>query len=198
VKEKEEEKDLLRAKLIKTRNSMTRKEVKTKSRQIRDRFLESSKYSTAQTLMAYAAKNNEVETEYLIKKAICDGKKTLVPVTDLKNNRLIPSQLKDFELELEEGTYGVFEPRDEYLRPVSPLKIDLVITPGTVFDLKGNRIGYGGGFYDRFLNTLREDALSVAFAYEFQIVQDLQDVIFDHDLPVDKIITEERIIERGS
>jgi len=95
--------------------------------------------------------------------------------------------------ELEPGAFNILEPKKEFFRPVSPDDIDLVIIPGVAFDKDGDRIGYGMGFYDRFLRSMKKNIPVVALAYEFQIVDDIP--VDDTDVTVHKIITEERIIE---
>ena len=112
----------------------------------------------------------------------------MVPIADLKKRVLYHSEIKDFS-DLEIGTFGVLEPKEECIRPVMPEKLDIVIVPGLAFDLQGNRIGYGGGFYDGFLKGL--SAPKIALAYEWQIVNCVPSD--EHDVKVDKIVTEDRI-----
>ena len=85
------------------------------------------------------------------------------------------------------------EPKKKFFRPVSPEDIDLVIVPGIAFDRSGERIGYGMGFYDRFLKKIRKDTSSIGLAYEFQIVDDIPSE--ETDVKVNKIITEKRVIK---
>jgi len=106
---------------------------------------------------------------------------------------LKPSLVKDFEKELALGDLGVYQPREEFYRIVSPDELDLVIIPGVAFNKRGDRLGRGGGYYDRFLKQLRKQVPIVALAFEVQIVEDIP--LEESDMPVDFIITEQRIIE---
>ena len=121
------------------------------------------------------------------------NKKIIVPKTIPETKELILSELKDYEQDLDIGVYGVLEPNKEFIRPVSYDVIELVLVPGAVFDIKGNRIGYGAGYYDRFLSKLDESIPKIALAYDFQIVDKITP--HEHDVPMDYIITEKRIID---
>jgi 5-formyltetrahydrofolate cyclo-ligase len=90
------------------------------------------------------------------------------------------------------GYMGIAEPDASILHRVDPLEIDMVVVPGVAFDMARNRIGYGGGYYDRFLCTLRPDCLKVAVAFELQVFDSIPAA--SYDIPVDIIVTEERII----
>ena len=78
------------------------------------------------------------------------------------------------------------------MQPVEPKEIDLVIVPGVAFDIRGNRLGYGGGFYDRFLPNTRKNTTLVALAYELQVSSDVYRA--EHDVPIHILITEERLL----
>ncbi|GAG30094.1 unnamed protein product, partial [marine sediment metagenome] len=105
---------------------------------------------------------------------------------------LAPSKILDFDTELEKGKKGILEPKKEYYRLFSPEDIDLVIIPGVAFDLSGNRIGRGFGYYDNFLRKVRSSAKIVALAFEMQMVKKIPND--KNDIPVHKIITEKRTI----
>ena len=93
--------------------------------------------------------------------------------------------------DLKISSYGILEPKKDKIKNISSDKIDLIIVPGVAFDLKGNRMGHGKGYYDRFLNLVK--STSIGLAFEFQIIENIP--VESHDKPIDMIITEKRIIK---
>lgn len=176
------------------RREQSRKLVEKKSREIQVRLFSLPEFTGAQTASFYIAKkaDGEVETEHMIKSSLRMQKRILVPITDKANRRLIFSELRNYDLELIPGTFAIPEPKSEYQRIVSPSDTDLVIVPGIVFDLRGYRLGYGLGYYDRFLSDLKKEIPTVGLAFEFQIVNEIP--AEDQDIPVHKIVTEQRVI----
>jgi 5-formyltetrahydrofolate cyclo-ligase len=92
--------------------------------------------------------------------------------------------------------YGIPEPIIERTEDFKAENIDLVIVPGIAFDEEGSRIGYGGGFYDRFIQLLGHGVPLLSIAFELQVIPKIPSE--NHDLPVDKIITEKRVIDARS
>jgi len=177
----------IRNKILKMRNSLTPEEIDAKSRIIQDKLwhLIEEKYKT---IMFYIAFGSEVRTQDCIHKCIDRGKKAIVPVCSMDKRRLIiPSLLLDPDSELRESKFGVPEPKPEFLRPFPPEEIELVVVPGIAFDKDGYRIGYGAGYYDRFLKLCPKACL-LGLAYELQIVKS---AFPEHwDIPVKMIMTE--------
>ncbi|SHJ75336.1 5-formyltetrahydrofolate cyclo-ligase [Desulfofundulus thermosubterraneus] len=182
----------LRKDVLKARGSLSPVEVAEKSKRILTRVLSLEEFHRARTLMAYVDFRNEVQTGALIAESMARGKRVAVPVTDVAGRRLTPSLLLDYPGDLAPGTWGILEPRPECLRPLEPQELDLVVVPGVAFDLKGNRLGYGGGFYDRFLPRTRPDTVWLALAFELQIRP--QVYAGPHDCPVHIVVTEERVV----
>ncbi len=184
----------LREQIRLMRREQPRKLVESKSKQIQARLLSLREFLEAETVSFYAAKraDGEVETEDMIKSSLKKKKRVLVPITDKENRRLIFSELRDYDLELVPGTFEIPEPKSEYRRIVSPSHTDLVVVPGIVFDMRGYRLGYGFGYYDRFLSSLRKETPTIGLAFEFQIVGKIP--VGDQDIPVRKIVTEQRVI----
>ena len=186
-----EKKKLLRNKILRRRDKLPPEE-----RQVKSRIIETSLFNlpdiiSAQNIFFYVSFRSEVQTHEIIRAVLASGKTVTVPVTDMKQRRLVLSRIESFEDDLAPGTMGILEPGPEKLRPVPAQQVDVVITPGAVFCEKGWRIGYGGGFYDRFLSEFKK--MSYALAFELQVVQD---VPYDlrYDVGVDYIITENRVI----
>jgi len=184
-------KEEIRKKILSLRDSQTEEEMRTKSELIQKRVFNLPEFKKAKTILFYVSMRSEVRTEQMIKQALKQGKRIVVPKSNVKERKLILSELKDFD-ELESGTFNIPEPKKEFFRLVSPEELDLIIVPGVVFDKDGDRIGYGMGFYDNFLSSLKKRIPVVGLAYELQIVDDI--TVHDKDVTVDKVVTEERII----
>jgi len=144
-------------------------------------------YRNAKTVMCYLPLRGEVDTVDLIEQFIQEGKQVLLPV--LLEGEIQPCVFTSFQ-QLQTGPFDVFEPIEKNL--VSPEEIDFICVPGLAFNQGRYRLGYGGGYYDRFLPRLRANCFKVGLAYDFQIV-DLMPVEA-HDIKLDMIITENQFI----
>jgi 5-formyltetrahydrofolate cyclo-ligase len=118
------------------------------------------------------------------------GKRVLVPFVSLKRGELLISEINDLH-DLSPGAFGIPTPKHPKEFPLD--KIDLVIVPGIAFDKKGNRVSYGGGFYDRFLRKLKSGADFIGLAYDLQMVPRINPN--KTDVRLEKIITEKEIID---
>lgn len=178
--------------VLDARKSMSPLSVCDKSRVIVEKILSLDVYLRAKSVMVYVDFRNEVQTAGLIAAALVMGKAVSAPITDIKGKKLTPSRLLSYPGDLEPGAWGILEPSSSCVRPVDPAEIDLVVAPGVAFDVRGNRLGYGGGFYDRFLIRTRPGTVYLAPAFELQVV----DEVFPgpHDVPMHIIVTEERVI----
>lgn len=182
----------LRREIRRLRDSLSEAEMESKSGAIESSLWQLIYEQEYESIMFYIAFGSEVQTENGINRAIDDGKNVIVPLCSAdEKGELLPCHLLDLQSEVEEGTFCVLEPKPECRRPFPPEKIDLVVVPGLAFDENGYRIGYGAGYYDRFLPKC-PNALYVGLAYEMQMVE----CAFPRawDVPVHKIITEERTI----
>jgi 5-formyltetrahydrofolate cyclo-ligase len=175
----------IRDKVNLVRGNLSKEVAAEKSRKIIESLVCLKEYIDALIVMPYISLNIEVDTREFIKNELLKGRNMVVPFVEAGNIQV--SMLKDFE-NLIEGEFGVLEPmkKERY-----DGKIDLVIVPGIAFDLHGGRIGFGKGYYDKFLDRFK-DSLRVGLAFEEQIVDNLP--CEEHDQPVDIIITEKRII----
>ena len=156
------------------------------SLQAQERLLASAEFDSAACVALYSPIANEVFTEEIFSAALRLGKRIVYP-------RVRGSQLEFCEVTdrqaLSPGMLGVLEPQEG--RPVAPERIDLVVVPGVAFDLFGHRLGYGKGFYDRTFGA-RTRGLLAGFAFELQVVEQLPKE--DHDVRLDLLITEARVI----
>ena len=183
----------LRKKILALRDALPLEERQRKSKSIHSRLFSLPELTRAKTVAFFVSFRSEVLTETMIKEALALGKVVVVPITDLTHRKLTFSRVIDYAADLTPGTWDILEPKPDCVRPVAFEEIDLVITPGAVFNHIGDRIGYGGGFYDGILKSLQKKGTSVALAFELQVVEEVP-VDPDHDEAVDIIITEERVI----
>ncbi len=180
----------LRTDMLEKRRNLSWQDVQIKSYQINETLLAHPSFSCAKIILLYLPIKKEPNSLPIIKNAWKQEKQVLVPVTLPKEKSLLLSRLDSLK-ELSEGYHGIPEPKQSCIRPVNPLSVDLCLLPGVAFDQSGYRLGYGGGYFDRFLPTLRPDCLKIALAYDFQLVDSLEH--FSHDIPVDIIITESTV-----
>ena len=180
----------IRAKILKMRQALPKEEVREKSLRIMRRIEETETFKNADNLLAYIDFRGEVATGTLIEKAWELGKKVYVPRVAGKEMEFY--QIHSFE-DLEKGAYGILEPKKECpVYEAGEGQTTLAILPGSVFDEKKNRVGYGGGFYDRFLENLRKDAVTIGIAFDLQIFDEVPKE--PHDAQLDYIVTESRIL----
>jgi 5-formyltetrahydrofolate cyclo-ligase len=185
------QKAVIRQVILQLRDALDPKKRASRSLLIKEALFKLPQFLAARTVMFYVSFRSEVETHDMIREALASGKTVVVPVTDMKNKRLALSRLKDFDRDLAPGIWGIPEPSQEKIRPIACHDIDLVIAPGAAFSVNGNRIGYGGGFYDQLLRESGKKACALAF--EMQILSDIPNNP-EQDVPVDYILTENRVI----
>ncbi len=159
-------------------------------------LLGSEAFGRAGRLMVYLPFRGEVPTARIIERALAEGKTVAAPVTLKEERRLLPLRLTGRPEDLRPGPYGILEPEPSVCESVPPDKLDLVVVPGVAFDVEGARLGYGGGYYDRFLALEAREATRVALAYEIQ-VSPVPLPLDAHDSRMDLVVTERRIIRGG-
>ena len=173
----------IRSKILLQLKIQKEEDRKTKSRIIGQKLLHSPVFKKAKRVMFYIALSGEVDTKDMIKTAQRLGKIIAVPVC-----RRIPGALRPCLLgkghRLVQGPYGIAEPAIK--KAINPVDLDLVVLPGMAFDRKGNRLGRGKGYYDRFLKRLPERTVTVGLAFGFQILPAVPAT--RHDVSVDKVI----------
>ena len=159
---------------------------------IQERLFSLPVFHEAKTILFYASFRSEVGTLGMIKDSLEKGKRVALPKVDKKRHMLMLYEMKDMTA-LTEGYMGIPEPLAADERALSIDDIDLVIIPGAAFDPSGNRLGYGAGYYDILLAKRKKKIPVIALAYEEQVVDSIPSE--KHDVKVDVIITDQRVIE---
>ena len=170
----------LRSCIRQQKRAMTTTQIEEKSRILGQLFAQSKLYQQAKTIYGYLPYNQEVRTVPMLQKALEDGKRVAVPKVYGDEMRFI--YLTDLTA-VETGYAGIPEPIAD--DPVADDPTALVLMPGLAFDPAGHRIGYGGGFYDKFL-AKEPNHPTLALCYDFQMVEHLETEEFD--IPVDTVL----------
>mgnify|MGYP001437148863 CR=1 FL=1 len=185
-------KQTLKSEISEKRKALSKEEIKEKSSKIKENLYSLEEFKKAKNILFYVSFNDEVDTHEIIKELLANKEKNIIVPYVVKNNPILQlSEIKNFN-ELEPKTWGILEPKDEFIRKFDIENVDLVIIPGIVFDQNGHRIGYGYGYYDRFLKKLDKNVVKIGFGFEFQIVDKIPEE--KHDVPVDIMVTEKRVI----
>ena len=184
----------LRQHILSRRDALSREEQFRCSRLITKRAIALKQLTAADTIFVYVNFRSEVSTRFLIAHLLKAGKKVTVPVTLVREKRLVPVAIHDPEKDLVPGYCSILEPINDIResQAIHPETIDLIFLPGSVFDEQGGRMGYGGGYYDRFVSDSAPQALRVGLAYELQTVN--RAPLQEHDELLDLILTEKRTI----
>ena len=187
----------LRKNRLAARDRMEPTQRKEKSRRICALLTAHPVVTGANHLFIYVDFRSEVETMDLIRRLVAAGKTISVPVTLLEESRLQAVRLTNPDTQLMPGCYGIPEPTPDQIAvaTVDPATIDTVLIPGSVFDTGGGRLGYGGGYYDRFLTESAPRAARVGVAFELQLVDRVP--MEPHDQYMDVLVTEQQIYDCG-
>lgn len=180
------QKSELREQLLQRRLQLNREEYIQKSDQIIERLIKQPEFEKAETIHCYVSINSrrEVNTRPLIKELLASDKKVVVPITEFDSGRLTNVYLESYD-DLQENKWGVLEP--EGGENAENSEIDMVVVPMVGGDRNKNRIGYGKGFYDRFLAAIEAPAIGLLF--KTCLVQEVP--VESFDVPLTKLITEE-------
>ena len=180
----------LKSEVLEKRKALSKDEIKENSNKIKENLFSLPEFEKAKNILFYVSFNNEVDTHEIIKELLTK-KNIIVPYVEKGNPILQLSELKDFD-ELEAKTFGILEPKEDKIKKFDIGNVDLVIVPGIVFDKNGHRIGYGYGYYDRFFHKLDANVKKIGLAFDFQVVDKIPEE--KHDVPVDFVITEKRVL----
>ncbi len=182
----------IRRETLQKRDSLAKDLKAEKDISILQRIIMLPEFSDAKTILFYASFRSEADTMDMIKLSLHLGKLAVLPRVCKKEHILKLYEIKNMD-ELARGYMWILEPSVDEARLRKLSDIDLVIIPGAAFDTQGNRLGYGAAFYDKLLATLERKIPIIAPAYEEQIVEKIP--AEPHDIKVDKIITDKRVIE---
>lgn len=184
-----EEKKRLRKEILQRMNALSEEQYTTLSAKIVDSLYKQREWIEAKTIGITLSMEREVNTYAIIEKAWEEGKAIVVPKCNRETRTMTFRQITNFE-QLETVYMNLREPDPSITEEVSAEEIDLLLVPGVAFTRKGDRVGYGGGYYDRYLVNYKEKTLSLVF--DFQIVSHIPVEPFDKT--VQKIITEKETI----
>lgn len=169
----------LRKQVLQEMKSIPQKQKIAMDQALTERFLHHPFYQEAKVIATYLSFPHEFQTQGLIDQALKDGKKVLIPKTYPKGRMEFvvynPQQLK-------KTSFGLLEPQGD-LEVVDPSQIDLIHVPGLAFTTEGYRIGYGGGYYDRYLENFAGQSLSTIYPCQIQEFN-----LEDHDIPVQEVL----------
>ena len=172
----------LRKQVLQEMKAIPREQKQAMDQALTDQFLKHPFCQEAKVIATYLSFPHEFQTQELIEQALRDGKKVLIPKT-------YPKGRMDFVVynpqQLVKTSFGLLEPQGD-LEVVDASQIDLIHVPGLVFTTKGYRIGYGGGYYDRYLKHFSGHTLSTVYPCQ------IQDFISEnHDIPVEEVLIDE-------
>ena len=169
----------LRKKILQEMKTLSQEQKQAMDRVLTERFLKHPFYQEAKVIATYLSFPHEFQTQELIKRMLKDGKKVLIPKT-------YPKGRMEFVVynpqQLAKTSFGLLEPQGD-LEVVEPSQIDLIHVPGLAFTTEGYRIGYGGGYYDRYLEHFAGHTMSTIYPCQ------VQEFNFEnHDIPVQEVL----------
>lgn len=181
-----EEKKNIRKVVFAERKGHTDQEIREMSRMITEKVTALPEFKNAERILAYADYNHEVQTSEIIREALRQGKEVAVP--KVRGQEMDFLKIRDLSV-LEPGYFGIPEPVSG---EIADWQDALMVMPGVAFDTENRRVGYGGGFYDRYLEK-HPGLYTVALAFEFQI---MDQVPFEPtDIRPRVIVTEKRVLD---
>ncbi len=179
-------KQVLREKMLNIRNSFSIEEIQRMSEIIQTRVMNMGEFTSAKTVAAYYPLESEVSTLKILSTVLCLKKHLALPRVEDADS-ISFAEVNDIDKDLETGKYKIKEPKN---RCSKINKMDLVLVPGIAWDEHGYRLGYGKGYYDRYLASVK--AGTVGLAYDFQVLENIPHE--NNDFRVNLIVTEKRVI----
>lgn len=179
-------KQKIRKTMLELRGNLCEDEIAILSADIKQKLQSIKCVQEAHCIMAYCSHKGEVSLHEFMHECLDDGKRIALPCIVSNGVMIATEYAKNSALHL--NKYGIFEPTE--ISEINPDEIDVIIVPAVAFDESLNRIGYGGGYYDRFLRSI--DAIKIGVGFDFQIVKRLP--ISAHDMPLNLVVSEKRVI----
>ncbi len=191
---RKDKKETIRHAVLHKRDSLSEAERADKSNIIFNRVVQTWEFQQAESVLLYASFGSEVDTSRLMAATLDASRRLILPRVNRPAHQLDLYYVTDVERELAPSAWGLREPIVERCEPSSLAEVDCIIAPGIAFDRWGGRLGHGGGYYDRLLNSLTpaQAHVSIGLAYELQIVQEVPVGFFDARVAV--IATELRLV----
>lgn len=178
--------------MIRIREKLSEETLRKNSREITKKLVELAEFQTCRNILIFLSLPSEVQTGEMIQGSLASGKKVYVPLVDAANKRLKISEISGLDIEFETSQFGIREPGPSHINIHPPAVLDFVLVPGLAFDREGGRIGFGAGYYDRFLKEVGDHVIRVGVAFHFQVLETIPQTEFD--VPVQKILTENETI----
>ena len=163
------------------------------SARIRQLLVELPEFQRAETVMLFVSLPDEVYTLAILVDAMGAGKTVVLPKVDKRRKVMDARVLRDVEEDLVPGVFGIPEPRESDV--VAPSEIDLIVVPGRAFDRLGNRVGRGGGYYDRYMAQPDFHAIRCGIGFAAQVLDEVPHD--ERDLPIHLLVTEEGVLRFG-
>lgn len=168
----------IRQEMIGKRNALKLQEYQNRSQQVCEKIIKNRLYQEAEVVYAYMDIKQEVSLKKLISDAVNNQK--IIGLPRVEGKEIVFYQVTSLS-DLEEGSFHVLEPKTTCIPAPEP---NLILVPGVAFTIEGKRLGYGGGFYDRFLS--KHSCATIGVGYEFQVLEELP--VEEHDMKLDEII----------
>ena len=184
-----QDKILIRKRILNILKNQKEEDRIRKSGLIKDKLFADPGFRCSQTVLFYASFNGEVDTFEIMKQSQQEGKQIALPAIRLKEKKIVPCLVDILEDVLEDGPYGIKQPRMDRARSLDLHAIDLAVVPGVAFDRENHRLGRGAGYYDRFLTDLPKDTPSIGLAFDFQLLDKIPHL--EHDIPVSRVLTDQ-------
>jgi len=183
-------KDIVRQNILKLRETLSSEKVSKLSQKIQDRVFKANFWPKSGRVGLYAPVRNEVMTQSIFQKALESGLHVYFP--------RVEQGIQFYEVngpeDLQKGSWSILEPKKDCVALSPTEKLDLLIVPGIAFTKMGHRIGYGRGFYDKYISDLAQNIPVVGIAYDFQVIENFP--LDDWDQPLTGVMTEKSFYTR--
>jgi 5-formyltetrahydrofolate cyclo-ligase len=183
-------KNKIRKDIIEKRDSVDLKKKRSFDQIIIKKLKETAEYIKSKNIFIYVGFGSEIDTAKYIEEFLKEGKKVFVPRTNIAIKTMEAVEITSLK-ELERNKFGILEPNKD-MEAIDKKELELIIMPGVAFDIKRGRVGYGGGYYDKYMEDIDVSIPKIVLAYELQIIDRVPRE--EHDILPDSIITEKRTI----